>query len=230
MQGLRGMKKIIIDQSLLYDLQGSNTIFTRSGITFLPASSTEEILNLHGIERADLIITDAALPLMGGAKLCSLIRSNAELKYVSIILVCGEAETSLSECRNAGANVVMQKPVDPGALLWKASELLVVPQRKDMRVLLRASIKGLEGSTPFIAQSQNISISGMLLETDHVLKRGERMTCVFTIGHSKITVICMVERVEETTSGKNRYGVRFMDCDTKSLIIIEHFVKSQPRH
>ena len=62
------MKKIIIDQNLLDDLGESNTIFKRSGITFFPARSSEEILNLHGVKRADLIITDAALPVMGGAE------------------------------------------------------------------------------------------------------------------------------------------------------------------
>jgi DNA-binding response OmpR family regulator len=222
------MKTIIIDQSLLLVLEGSNTIFKRSGITFISACSTEEVLNLHGVKRADLIITDAALPLMGGAKLCSLIRSDTELKPVSIILVCGESEISLSECRKAGANAVIRKPVDPGELLWKASELLVVPQRKDMRAQLRVSIKGLEGDTPFFAQSQNISISGMLLETDHVLKLDERMICAFYISHSEITVSCRVKRVEETMSARHRYGVKFIDCDTKSLVIIEHFVKTQP--
>jgi len=39
----------------------------------------------------------------------------------------------------------------------------------------------------------------------------------------------MVERVEETTSERHRYRVRFLDCDTKSLIIIEHFIKAQSR-
>ena len=222
------MKIIIIDQSLLLVLEGSNTILKRSGITFISAWSTEEVLKLHGVKRADLIITDAALPLMGGAKLCSLIRSDTELKPVSIILVCGESEISLSECRKAGANAIIRKPVDPGELLWKASELLVVPQRKDMRALLRVSIKGLEGDTPFFAQSQNISISGMLLETDHVLKLDERMICTFNIGHSEITVSCMVKRVEETMSARHRYGVKFIDCDTKALVIIDHFVKTQP--
>jgi DNA-binding response OmpR family regulator len=222
------MKIIIIDQSLLLVLEGSNTIFKRSGISFISARSTEEVLNLHGVKRADLIIADAALPLMGGAKLCSLIRSDTALKPVSIILVCGESEISLSECRKAGANAVLRKPVDPGDLLWKTSELLVVQQRKDMRVLLRVAIKGLEGDTPFFAQSRNISISGMLLETDHVLKLDERMICTFNIGHSEITVSCMVKRVEETVSARNRYGVKFIDCDTKSLVIIEHFVKTQP--
>jgi CheY-like chemotaxis protein len=220
------MKKIIIARNLLDDLEESNTIFKRSGITFFPAWSSEEILNLHGVKRADLIITDAALPLMGGAKLCSRIRSDAELKYVSIIVIGDETENSVSQCQEAGANVVIRRPLEPGMLLWQASEQLIIPHRKDMRVLLRASIKGMEGNTPFFARSQNISISGMLMETDRVLTPGDRMTCAFTIAHSEVILTCLVERVETTASKRNRYGVRFLNCDTRALIIIDNFVKA----
>ena len=220
------MKKIIIARNLLDDLEESNSIFKRSGITFFPAWSSEEILNLHGVKRADLIIIDAVLPLMGGAKLCSRIRSDAELKYVSIIVIGDETESSLSQCRDAGANVVIRRPLEPGMLLWQVSEQLVVPHRKDMRVLLRASIKGMEGNTPFFARSQNISLSGMLLETDRVLTPGNRLTCAFNIAHSEVILTCVVERVETTASKRNRYGVRFLNCDTRSLIIIENFVNA----
>jgi hypothetical protein len=73
---------------------------------------------------------------MGGAKRYSEIRNDSVLKSVSIILVCDVPERSLSERRKAGANVVIQKPIGAGELLWKASELLVVPQRMDKRELL----------------------------------------------------------------------------------------------
>jgi len=218
------MKKIIIDQNLLNDLGESNTIFKRSGITFFPAGSSDEILSLHGVERADLIITDNALPHLGGAELCSRIRSDAELKYVSIIVICDDTEQS--QCPESGANIVIRRPLDTGVLLWQASKLLVIPTRKDMRVLLRASIKGMEGDSAFFAQSHNISISGMLLETERVLKPGDRLTCAFNIAHSEVTLTCSVERVETTASKRNRYGVRFMNCDTKTLIIIENFVRA----
>jgi len=220
------MKKIIIAQNLLDDLEESGAIFNRSGITLFPAWSSEEILNLHSVKRADLVITTAALPLMGGAKLCSRLRSEVELKYVSIIVICDETENSVSQFQEAGANVVIRRPLEPGMLLWQASEQLVIPHRKDLRVLLRASIKGREGNTPFFARSQNISISGMLLETDRALALGERLTCAFNIAHSEVTLICMVERVETTASKRNRYGVRFLNCDTRSLIILENFVKA----
>jgi hypothetical protein len=112
-------------------------------------------------------------------------------------------------------------------LLWQASQQLVIPVRKDMRVLLRASIKnGIEENTSFFARSHNISLSGMLLETERVLNAGDRLTCSFNIAHSEITLTCTVERIEATASKRNLYGVRFMNCDTKALIIIENFVKA----
>ena len=223
------MKKIIIGRTILHELGGIDSVFKRSDITFFPARSTEEMLNIHGARKADLIIVDDLLPIMGGAKLCSALRSDAALKYVSIIIICEDTKAALSQCKEAGANVVLRKPVDYGELIWKASELLVVPQRKDLRALMRGSIKGVEGDRPFFAMSQNISISGMQLETDRALQLGEQLTCAFSIAHSEVTITCRVERVDEEASGRRKYGVRFMNCDTKSLVIIEHFVKSQAR-
>jgi CheY-like chemotaxis protein len=221
------MKNIIIALSLLQELEENSTILTRSSITFLPAVSSEEILQLHDARRADLIITEASLPLMGGARLCSSVRGSAELKYVSIIVVGDEAETSFAECRDAGANVMFPRPVDGGALLWKASEMLVVPQRKEIRAALRVSIKGMEGDKPFFAQSQNISISGMLLKTDTALTIGDVLTCSFSIGHSEVTVRCVVARVDATTVGRSQCGVRFVTCDRRSLIVIDQFIRTQ---
>jgi PleD family two-component response regulator len=223
------MKKIIIAESIMQHIGGLNTVFKRGDITTYKAVTSEEILNIHGVRKADLIITDLALPLMGGAKLCSALRGNVALKNVSIIMVCDNTEASLAACREARANAVLPKPVDPVQLFSKISELLVIPHRKDIRVLLRVSAEGREGDASFFASSQDISISGMLLETDRALKRGDRLTCSLNIGHSEIAPECEVTRVNRTASGRLRYGVNFLNLDTKSLIIIEQFVKINVR-
>jgi hypothetical protein len=146
---------------------------------------------------------------------------------VSIIVVCNATDASLADCQASGANAIIVKPLRPDAFFAKMSELLVVPQRKDIRVLQRISVKSSEGDTPFFAQSLNISISGMLIETDRTFKEGDRLTCAFNIAHSEIVVDCMVMRMDSTSSGRNRYGIKFINCNTKSLVIIDHFVKSQ---
>ena len=224
------MKKIIVAQSLLPIFDNNNGIFRRGGITFVAANSSEELVRLHGVENADLIITEQAFPLMGAVKLCAAIRGDARLKQVSIIVTGDDNGAGGLHCLQAGANAFLPAPVDPVELFSKVSELLLVPQRKNMRVLLRASVKGMEGDDSFFAASQNISISGMMLETDRSLELGDRLTCSFNIAHSEIRVSCLIARAERVSSGRCRYGVQFLNLDTKSLIIIENYVKTQARH
>jgi len=223
------MKKIIIAEPIIRDIERDNTVFGRGTISVISAVTSEEILHLHGTHQVDLIITDFELPFMGATKLCSLIRKDADLKKVSIIVVCNATDAALVQCRESGANAVVPKPAGADVLFAKMSELLVVPQRKDMRVLQRISVKSTEGDTTFVAQSLNISISGMLIETTRACKKGDRLMCVFNIAHNELAVECMVMRSDRTASGRHRYGIKFMNCDTKSLVIIDHFVKSQAK-
>jgi len=223
------MKKIIIAQNILRDMEGHDTLFRRGSIKLFTAQSSEEIVDLHSVNKADLIITDYALPVMGAAKLCTAIRGNAELKNVSIIVLGDSSRAFEVQCREAGANTCLSRQADAVALFSEVSELLFVPQRKSMRVLMRVTVQGREGNISFFASSQDVSISGMLLETDRILKPGEQLTCAFNIAHSELTAQCLVVREEKAASGRYRYGVSFLNLDTKSLVLIEHFVKTQAR-
>jgi DNA-binding response OmpR family regulator len=224
------MKKIIIARNIRHAIGSHDTIFERSNITTYPARTSEEILNLHGAHKADIIITDADLPLMGGVKLCSAIRSDANLKDVSIILICDGTEASIAHCRDAQANAVLTKPVDPSRLFWKVSELLLAPQRQDMRTLMHVSVKGQEKNSTFLGVSHNISISGMLLETDRVMEMGDWMTCIFHLGRREIVADAEVKRLIKLASGKFHYGIRFINLNMKSIILIEQFIKGRVKH
>ena len=215
----------------MHAIGSHDTIFQRSNITTFYARTSEEILNLHGVHKADIIITEEGLPLMGGIKLCSAIRSDARLKDVSVILICEGTEPSLSQCRDAKANIVLPKPLDPSQLTWKVSELLLAPRRQDMRTLLHVSVKGQERNSTFLGVSHNISISGMLLESDRVLKKGDRMTCTFQLGRREIAAEAEVIRLIKLSSvGRFHYGVRFVNLNMKSIILIEQFIKGRVKH
>jgi CheY-like chemotaxis protein len=221
------MKKIILARSIVHSMGNQESIFGRGNIVSYVAQTSEEIMNIHGVRKADMIITEDSLPLMGAARLCSLLRNDVLLKNVSIVVACDKADESEAQWREAGANAVISKPVDSLTLFSKISELLVIPQRKDLRVSLSASVKSREHNGSFSGDSHNISMSGMLLETDHVLELGDRLTCSFSIAHSDVSAECVVMRVDAAKAGKRRYGVKFLNCDTKALIIIDHYVKSQ---
>ena len=219
------MKKIIITQNVMQAIGGSSTFFGRSNIKAYPARTAEEVLELHGLHKADIIIAEDTLPLMGGASLCSAIRSDESLKHVSIIIVCDGTPASVAQWQEARVNAVVPRPVDPVQLFSKIAELLVVPQRQDLRALLHVSVSGQGGDRSFLGVSENISISGMLLETNQALKKGDRMSFTIEIAGRTIAAECQVKRVDQAASGKFRYGVKFLDLDTKSLIIIDQFVR-----
>src|SRR5512139_559172 len=210
------MKNLIIAETVLGSVGKNGGFLGRGGVVVHPARTSEEVLSLHRQKGADLIITDNELPSMGGARLCTIIRTDAVLKGVSIIMICDPDPASLALCRDAGANAVLPKPLDPAELFARVAELIVVPQRKEMRVLLQVSVDGGSLGAPFFASSENISISGMMIETAHRFSAGDRLQCSFYIGHNQIKAEAMVMRAE-SGSGRNRYGVRFMNIDTKSL-------------
>ncbi len=222
------MKKIIIARSIMHAIGGNDTVFGRGTIAVHQAGTSEEILNIQGVRKADLIITESTLPLMGGAKLCAAIRSHDDLKNVSIIMACDGTEESKAQCRQAHANAVITKPIDPIQLFSIVSELIMISQRKALRIPLRARVAGGAENASFTGVSHNISISGMLIETDRVLTVGERFTGSTTVGHREIIIECEVMRVAHA-AGKYGYGIKFVNLDTKSLIIIEQLVKGSIR-
>ncbi len=207
----------------MHAIGDQDTLFKRGNLAIFTARTCEEMLNVQGARKADLVVIDASMQLMGGFSLCSTIRGDDELKNVSIILAV-ESEEELARSRDAGANAVVLKPIDPVELFSRISELLVIPHRKDLRVLMRSTIKGRDKAVSFLGMSHNISISGMLLETDQVLSVGDRFSTVITVSHREISFECLVRRVVATEK-RLQYGVQFVNPDTKALIIVDQFVK-----
>lgn len=224
------MKKVIIAEPILLAVDKSNTLFGRGGIAVSSAGTAEDIIALHRANKADLIITDFELPVMDGAQLCSFIRQDPALRDVSLIVACEGDGPFQERCLKSGANTVVTKPVDPFELFTHVAELLVIPQRQDMRAVLHVSAAGREETSPFPGMSRNISISGMLLEADRKLQKGERLACSIDISGRGIAIECEVVRVEKSSISGYRYGVRFLNLDAKSLIIIDQFVKGKIRN
>ena len=76
-------------------------------------------------ERIDLILTDINMPVMDGLKLVSLVRQNAQLKEIPIIIITTEgAEEDRERGLALGANAYISKPIQSSHLIKTISELL----------------------------------------------------------------------------------------------------------
>ncbi len=221
----RTKKRVIIAQTILGAIQQAGTLFGRGGIIVLPAPSSEEVLALHRDQQADLIIIDHDLPVMGGAQLCSKIRSDVALRDVSLIMICDRTGPGLEESQRAGANAILTGPLDAGELFSKVSHLLMVQDRIAVRMPLRITVNGRDRQTTFVGMSLDISVSGMFIESGRILQQGERLECSFTVSGHAVTVGCIVVRTQEGPRGTFQYGLKFLSLDARSFVLLEHIIR-----
>ena len=219
------MKKVLIADGLKSSIEETKRVLDGRGLSLFTVSSAEEALSLHKREKVDLIVAD--LDIRGtGDKLCSLIRNDASLKSVSFIMVCRNTTPDLERCANCGANAYIAKPSDPVLLLEKVSALIDIPKRASMRVLLKVSVKGSFKDQGFFSTSVNISSSGILLQTDKVISKGDKITCSFFIPRSQIiTADCEVTRAVQVDHDLHRYGAKFLNLAPDQSAAINEFVR-----
>lgn len=211
-------------------LEKERGLLNRADFRVVTAMSGREALRIHRAEKVNLIIADLEMADMGGDELCSLVRKENEIRDVSFILACHDVPVELERVTRCGANAWIRKPVQPGQLLEKVEQFLAISTRRGYRVLLRVRVHGSTDNTTFFCTSQNISVSGMLIETEKLLAVGSRITCMFFLpGTSQIAVDAEVVRCAPVTDGVSQYGVRFVDLAPKSREEIESFIATSVR-
>lgn len=222
------MKKILIVDNHKSSLELQKNILNNRGLEIFTATGGGEALTLHKKEKFDLIVTGLEMPEMDGDELCSHIRHDTNLKKVSVIIVCNNSRPHLDRCAGCGANAYITKPIDPAGFIEKVGRLINIPKRSGMRVLIKVQVKGRFRYEAFFCTSVNISVSGVLIESDRVLSKGDAVTCSFFIpGSNSITVDCEVMRVAKAGPDTFQYGVKFLALHPVHKRAIEEFVRKK---
>jgi c-di-GMP-binding flagellar brake protein YcgR len=101
-------------------------------------------------------------------------------------------------------------------------------KREEQRCSAKMFVMGEFGNNVFSSTAQNISASGMLVETEKVLAKGNAITCSFVLQH-KMTVSGEVARVAKKKAGLYDYGIRFLNLDPRAKGQIEEAVRMQKK-
>ena len=224
----RVVKKVLIVENSRPLLEQEQSILSNRNLQVFTAASGQEALVIHKNEKVDLIVSRLDMPGTSGDSLCSLVRNDDTLKKVSFIMVCDNTPGDLERCQKCGANSYVIRPVDPAVLLEKASQLISIPQRTGIRVLIKVSVRSDIKNQPFFCTSVNISTSGILLEVDKAAPGGEILTCSFFIpGSDSIAAHGEIMRMGEVSPGTYHWGVKFIDLLPDHKTAIEAFVKKK---
>jgi response regulator RpfG family c-di-GMP phosphodiesterase len=219
-------RKVLFSEDLKNFVEEQTCLFDRKGFQIFTASSAEDALAIHRDIKVDLIVVDIDFPQMGGDGLCSMIRENPALKRVYVSLVCFGKKVELQRCVNSGADSYIKRPPKLDVVTEKICRILDNEIRKDRRLLIKVTMHGTFKKAPFFCVSRDISASGMLLEADKTLAKGDRMQLSFMLpDKERINLWGEVVRVTEGEEMLYRYGLAFLDVLPELKEAIEAFIK-----
>ena len=95
--------------------------------------SGKEGVKLAKEEQPDTIISDIIMPEMDGIEVCKRLREDEATKYIPIIIHTGtitDTKTRI-QCLEAGADVFLAKPIDPGELIAQINAMLRIKEAEN---------------------------------------------------------------------------------------------------
>lgn len=218
---------LVVDDSKLF-LFLSQTIFRRVGSKVVTATSGMQALQLANSILPDVIILDLMMPDMRGDEVCSRLKSDPKTSQIPIIIVtvCGDTDT-IEKCMKAGCDDFITKPVDQELLLRKVADLLNIPHRKQIRILVRIDVKAKGKGKIFFGTTENLSEGGMFFIAEQLIDVRDKVEVRFFLPGSKEEVVAIAEvlRVDKESYQKSYgYGIRFTDITEDCLKRIRNFI------
>jgi CheY-like chemotaxis protein len=117
------LKMLIVDDDAFISIMLKD-FFKNQDYEILTAADGEEALTICLKHRPDFIITDIMLPQMSGIELIKKLRSMDDFAVTPIIALTAGSQNLREDASNAGAHMVLEKPIRRIELQQKVDELL----------------------------------------------------------------------------------------------------------
>ena len=110
-----GTKRVLLVEDNRDALSGLYTLLTNAGFGVMMADNGDEALFLidRGA-RPDVIVLDLMMPKVSGWEILKHLQGDPELREIPVIVI---SALDKEDAHVVGADVVMQKPINPTALI-----------------------------------------------------------------------------------------------------------------
>src|SRR5688572_14986078 len=99
--------------------------FAREPVRIVTASDGHQAMDRVVVDRPDIVLAGTTLPQVNGYDLARFVKSKAESRNVPVLLLSGAFEiVDEAQLKSSGANGVIEKPVEPLAVISRVKELL----------------------------------------------------------------------------------------------------------
>jgi CheY-like chemotaxis protein len=225
--GPRSVLVVNVDQEL-YDKVAPLLDRTDFEVDRFPRASAA--LDLVSRIPVDVLLVGYPLPDIAIQQFLDSIRSDSSPCRQSPLLLLAHRDT-LPEARRflgRGANRVVAVEESSERLQSEVSKLLAVAPRSSLRLMVRMMVNIGEGAALELAQSENLSETGMLVRTSEVYPMGSRMTFEFHLGGDRLPIRGEGEVARHTTPGREQIrgvGIRFVSFERDGLIRLQRYLR-----
>jgi len=230
------MKKILIMSSSASFVERNCALLRRSDFQISNVSSASAGIDIIESEAIDLVLVDINLDDMSGEAFCLKLNDRPSSSKFVLILVCNDNEhdtESLKSCealKGCGADALLARPVKPLQLVKTVGQFLTVQLVRSRRVSLRVKVSSKRDHVEFFCISHNISLTGMLIETEYFLEVGSTIICQFQIpGSMQVETEGEVVRSDRTMDGAHQYGIYFTTLSRAYRHEIDAYIASVAR-
>jgi adenylate cyclase len=180
------------------------------GYELLTAADGEEALAVARAQLPDLILLDIMMPKMDGLEVCRLLKGDAALPFMPIIMVTAKADTKdIVAGLEAGADEYLTKPVDQAALVARVKSMLRI---KALHDTAQAQADRLEAQALQLAD-WNRTLEQRVVEQLAELERIGRLKRFFSPQLAELIVSTGEEKLLES----HRREVTVVFCDLRDF-------------
>lgn len=226
--------KILLVDDVEFFIELEKDYLKRTPAQILVARNGAEALELVRRERPQLVYMDVNMPIMDGLTCCRTIKNDPTLRNTPVVMVFATSkEVDNSACNAAGADGVLNKPVDRNAFLELGRKYLFSVDRREKRIPCQTTVTVKTENETFQGLVLDISSGGIYIQYRQNIALEARVQVSFILPTIASVPIVSRGRVAWINQGFPRkdltipqgFGVQFQSLSPEGLATIRRYIE-----
>ena len=190
-------------------------VLDRHKLEVVQVAAPENSVELARSERFDLVIFDAEPRQVTLGEVVAMIRDERSESRLTSLLVLAEHRNADAARRliGRGVNRVMLLDDPPKLIDKEVADLLHIAPRANIRIATRLRTSVADGTEEVLGEVVNLSLSGLLVQTDMLFEMGEQVVVSIYPGDRDDPVVAKAEVTRRALSergGADGFGISFL--------------------
>jgi CheY-like chemotaxis protein len=225
--------RVLLADSSGFCLDVEKWFLKASAVTIFTAGDGVQALELARKVRPNLVYLEYSLPSMDGVACCRAIKADPKLASTPVVLVIGASGRDAAECREAGCDAVLVKPLERRQFLETGRAFLNRVDRRELRIPCRLTVACRMPGKIFYGTIEDVSINGIFVGSTQEVEAGETLDMKFLLPGDGNTLVETAARVTWVNGGKRRrkrylpvgFGVSFLEMETGATERVQEFIE-----